>query len=112
VPKGSPAAPPEPEPAPAPVAPPAPAREKPDGATSQADPPVKQPAPVQGGFPEDLEPSVVLPIPVAPPAGAADPADPDTGRDPRRAQQLHHSRARRAKKTGAASAAPVFFGLQ
>lgn len=74
-PKAAPAAPPEPEPTPAPVAPPAPAREKPDGATSQADPPVKQPAPVQGGFPEDLEPSVVLPIPVAPPAGAA-PADP------------------------------------
>ena len=73
VPKGAPAAP--PEPAPAPVAPPTPAREKPDGATSQADPPVKQPAPIQGGFPEDLEPSVVLPIPVAPPAGGA-PADP------------------------------------
>jgi len=74
-PKAAPAAPPEPEPTPAPVAPPAPAREKPDGATSQADPPVKQPAPVQGGFPEDLEPNVVLPIPVAPPASTA-PADP------------------------------------
>ncbi|MDO9636456.1 MAG: hypothetical protein Q7I95_05795, partial [Thiobacillus sp.] len=71
VPKGAPAAP--PEPAPAPITPPAPAREKPDGATSQADPPVKQPAPIQGGFPEDLEPSVVLPIPVAPPAGGAPP---------------------------------------
>jgi hypothetical protein len=70
-PKAAPAVPPEPEPAPAPVAVPAPAREKPDGATSQADPPVKQPPPVQGGFPEDLEPSVVLPIPVAPPADAA-----------------------------------------
>jgi len=45
--------------APVPVAPTAPAREKPDGATSQADPPVKQPDPVQGGFPEDLEPSIV-----------------------------------------------------
>ncbi|MHB1187065.1 transglycosylase domain-containing protein [Thiobacillus sp.] len=65
----------EPLPAPAVVAPPAPrtpVKEKPDGATSQADPPVKQPAPTQGGFPEDLEPSVVLPVPVvpaAPPAG-------------------------------------------
>ncbi|MDP3585813.1 MAG: transglycosylase domain-containing protein [Thiobacillus sp.] len=75
VPKTSPAAPPEPEPVPAPVAPPVPPREKPDGATSQADPPVKQPAPVHGGFPEDLEPSVVLPIPVTPPASEA-PADP------------------------------------
>ncbi|MEW6589623.1 MAG: transglycosylase domain-containing protein [Pseudomonadota bacterium] len=74
-PKPAPAAPPEPAPAPAPVAPPVPAREKPDGATSQADPPVKQPPPVQGGFPEDLEPSVVLPIPVTPPASAA-PSDP------------------------------------
>ncbi|MCL5061415.1 MAG: transglycosylase domain-containing protein [Candidatus Thermoplasmatota archaeon] len=52
--------------APAP-APRAPVKEKPDGATSQADPPVKQPEPIQGGFPEDLEPSVVLPVPVAPP---------------------------------------------
>jgi membrane peptidoglycan carboxypeptidase len=51
---------------PAPLAPPPaarPVKEKPDGATSQADPPVKQPAPVQGGFPEDLEPNVVLPVP-------------------------------------------------
>ncbi|MEW6415515.1 MAG: transglycosylase domain-containing protein [Pseudomonadota bacterium] len=46
-------------PVPVPVAPPKPAREKPDGATSQADPPAKKPAPVQGGFPEDLDP--VLP---------------------------------------------------
>ncbi|MHB1144967.1 MAG: transglycosylase domain-containing protein [Thiobacillus sp.] len=52
--------------APAPVAPSAPAKEKPDGATSQADPSVKQPAPVQGGFPEDLEPSVVVPVPIVP----------------------------------------------
>ena len=57
------------EPLPAIVVPPrprAPAQEKPDGSTSQADPPVKQPAPVQGGFPEDLEPSVVLPVPLMP----------------------------------------------
>ncbi len=53
--------------APAP-APRAPVKEKPDGSTSQADPPVKQPAPAQGGFPEDLEPSVVLPVPLTPPA--------------------------------------------
>lgn len=55
--------------APAIVAPPVPrtpVKEKPDGATSQADPPAKQPAPAQGGFPEDLEPSVVLPVPVIP----------------------------------------------
>jgi membrane peptidoglycan carboxypeptidase len=59
-------------------APRAPAREKPDGSTSQADPPVKQPAPFQGGFPEDLEPSVVVPVPVIsepppPPDGAPEP---------------------------------------
>jgi len=57
------------EPLPAVVVPPrprAPAQEKPDGSTSQADPPVKQPAPAQGGFPEDLEPSVVLPVPLMP----------------------------------------------
>ena len=64
-----------PTPAPAP-APRAPVKEKPDGATSQADPPVKQPAPVQGGFPEDLEPSVVLPVPVAPPVPDSAPAAP------------------------------------
>ena len=58
---------------PAPVAPRAPVKEKPDGSTSQADPPVKQPAPTQGGFPEDLEPSVVLPVPVAPPETAPAP---------------------------------------
>jgi membrane peptidoglycan carboxypeptidase len=64
--------------APLPVEPPpapasrAPVKEKPDGSTSQADPPVKQPAPAQGGFPEDLEPSVVLPAPVEP----AEPASP------------------------------------
>jgi membrane peptidoglycan carboxypeptidase len=50
------------------VAPRAPMPEKPDGATSQADPPVKQPAPTQGGFPEDLEPSVVVPVPATPSA--------------------------------------------
>ncbi|MEW5965598.1 MAG: transglycosylase domain-containing protein [Pseudomonadota bacterium] len=43
-------------PVPVPVAPPPPPKEKPDGATSQADPPVKKPAPVQGGFPEDFDP--------------------------------------------------------
>ena len=51
----------------------APVQEKPDGSTSQADPPVKQPAPIQGGFPEDLEPSVVLPVPVDPEPAAAAP---------------------------------------
>ena len=44
-----------------------PAVEKPDGATSQASPPAKEP-PTRGGFPEDLEPSVVVPMPVMPPA--------------------------------------------
>jgi len=52
--------------APPPVAP-TPVKEKPDGSTSQADPPATEP-PVRGGFPEDLEPSVVVPIPAAPPA--------------------------------------------
>ena len=67
-------------PAPAPVAPPVvvprqPVKETPDGSTSQADPPVKQPAPTQGGFPEDLEPSVVLPVPAVP-EPAPEPAAP------------------------------------
>jgi len=62
--------------APAPVTPREPVKEKPDGSTSQADPPVKQPAPVQGGFPEDLEPSVVLPVPVAPAAPDSAPDSP------------------------------------
>jgi membrane peptidoglycan carboxypeptidase len=52
---------------PAPSTPPAPAKEKPEGATSQAVPPATEP-PIRGGFPEDLEPSVVVPLPVAPPA--------------------------------------------
>jgi len=29
---------------------------------------VKQPAPTPGGFPEDLEPNVVLPVPITPSA--------------------------------------------
>jgi membrane peptidoglycan carboxypeptidase len=49
-------------PAPAPRVP---VKEKPDGATSQAAPPAKE-LPIQGGFPEDLEPSVVVPVPVMP----------------------------------------------
>ncbi len=64
------------------AAPRAPVKDKPDGATSQADPPVKQPEPTQGGFPEDLEPSVVLPVPITPaapaPAPAPAPAAPST----------------------------------
>ena len=55
----------EPTPAPSP-APRPPVTEKPDGATSQADPPVKQPPPTEEGFPEDLEPEVVLPVPAEP----------------------------------------------
>ncbi|MFN3544026.1 MAG: transglycosylase domain-containing protein [Thiobacillus sp.] len=43
-------------PPPAPAAPPRPPKEKPDGTTSQVDPPAKQPAPAHGGFPEDLDP--------------------------------------------------------
>jgi len=70
--------PPKPEPAPeevpaaAPIAPARAAQEKPDGSTSQADPPVRIPAPTEGGFPEDLEPSVVVPVPATP--SAPDPA--------------------------------------
>jgi membrane peptidoglycan carboxypeptidase len=64
-----PAATPTPVPVPAPVVPRTPVKEKPDGSTSQADPTVKQPAENQGGFPEDLEPNVVLPVPVTPAAG-------------------------------------------
>ncbi len=58
---GAPAA----EPAPAAPAQPAP-KEKPDGSVSQADPPPRQPESIEGGFPEDLEPSVVVPVPTLP----------------------------------------------
>ena len=58
-------------PQPVPVAPPPAARQpeadKPEGATSQAVPPAREP-PIRGGFPEDLEPSVVVPLPPTPPA--------------------------------------------
>ncbi len=61
---------PVPAPVVAPPTPPAPPRpavpEKPDGSTSQADPPVKQPAPEQGGFPEDLDPGITVPESNAP----------------------------------------------
>ena len=54
----------------APAVAPAPARpapkEKPDGPVSQADPQARQPEAVEGGFPEDLEPSVVVPVPSLP----------------------------------------------
>lgn len=56
----------EPQPVLAAPAPRPRAKEKPDGSTSQADPLVKQPEPATGGFPEDLEPSVVVPVPVTP----------------------------------------------
>jgi membrane peptidoglycan carboxypeptidase len=46
---------------------PAPAREKPDGATSQADPLVRQPAPFIEAFPEDVEPDETLSVPLIPP---------------------------------------------
>jgi membrane peptidoglycan carboxypeptidase len=54
-------------PPPAPAAAREPTKETPEGATSQAVPPATEP-PIRGGFPEDLEPSVVVPVPVAPPA--------------------------------------------
>ncbi|MBU1395534.1 MAG: transglycosylase domain-containing protein [Gammaproteobacteria bacterium] len=58
------------------IMPRAPVKEKPDGATSQADPPAQEP-PTQGGFPEDLEPSVVVPVPpipaLSPPPDSAEP---------------------------------------
>ena len=41
-------------------------KEKPEDTTSKADPSVKQPAAAEGGFPEDLEPNVELPVPVVP----------------------------------------------
>jgi membrane peptidoglycan carboxypeptidase len=55
----------------------APKHEKPDGSTNQADPLVREPA-IRKGFPEVLEPDVVLPVPLSVPASKA-PA-PDTGR--------------------------------
>ncbi|MHB1093494.1 transglycosylase domain-containing protein [Thiobacillus sp.] len=61
-------------PATAPTAPHAPVKETPDDTTSRADPVVKQP-PSPGGFPEDLEPNVVLPVPVTP-AESPSPATP------------------------------------
>ncbi|MBT9568960.1 MAG: transglycosylase domain-containing protein [Thiobacillus sp.] len=60
---------------PAPAAPRKPVVEKPDGATSQASPPAKD-LPTRGGFPEDLEPSVVVPVPVKPPPTPANPPAP------------------------------------
>lgn len=63
-----------PAPATAPAVPHAPVKETPDDTTSRADPVVKQP-PSSGGFPEDLEPNVVLPVPVMP-AESPSPATP------------------------------------
>ncbi len=58
-----------------PAAPPprGPLKEKPDGATSQADPAAKE-APATSGFPEDLEPSVVVPVPSRPAPAETAPA--------------------------------------
>jgi membrane peptidoglycan carboxypeptidase len=56
-----------PEPAAPAPAPRPPAREKPDGATSQADPLVRQPAPFIEAFPEDVEPDETLSVPLIPP---------------------------------------------
>jgi len=63
---------------PAVVAPPVskPVVESLDDATSKADPPVKEPAPTEGGFPDDLEPGMAAPAPApsAPSAPSAPPA--------------------------------------
>jgi membrane peptidoglycan carboxypeptidase len=56
-------------PPPVPAKPREPVKEKPEGATSQAVPPATEPS-IRGGFPEDLEPSVVVPLPAVPAAGA------------------------------------------
>ncbi len=64
-----------PAPKPVPVVPHVPVKEKPDDTTSRADPVVKQP-PTQGGFPEDLEPNVVLPVPITPAAPASNSSSP------------------------------------
>jgi membrane peptidoglycan carboxypeptidase len=70
------------EPVPVLVTPREPAKEKPDGSTSQADPPAQEP-PTQGGFPEDLEPSVVVPVPVIPePVPSPPPASESPGATP------------------------------
>ncbi len=66
----------EPEKRAVPSAPRAVPKEKPDGSTSQADPQVKQGEPVEGGFPEGLEPSVVVPVPTTPDPDAAAPPAP------------------------------------
>ncbi len=59
------------------VTPRAPVKEKPDGATSQADPPAQEP-PTEGGFPDDLEPSVAVPVP----AISAPSSPPDSAPEP------------------------------
>ncbi|WP_324779464.1 transglycosylase domain-containing protein [Thiobacillus sedimenti] len=57
---------------PAVAPPPAPVKETPDDTTSRADPALKeQPSP--GGFPEKLEPGVVIPVPPAPAQAPAGP---------------------------------------
>lgn len=63
----------EPSAAAPPAPPPPPVGEKPDGSTSQADPPVKQPAPLRDGVPAELEPDVLLPVPPTPEAMPAEP---------------------------------------
>ncbi len=62
-------------PEPTPVIPRVPVKEKLDGATSQAAPPAQE-LPAVGGFPEDLEPSVVVPVPLKPSAPQTEPAAP------------------------------------
>jgi hypothetical protein len=53
--------------------------EAPDDTTSKVDVQVQEPAPTQGGFPEDLEPGVTVPEPAAPPIPAPPaPAKPDS----------------------------------
>ncbi len=50
--------------------------EAPDDTTSKVDVPVQEPAPTQGGFPEDLEPGVTVPEPAAPTPAPPVPAKP------------------------------------
>jgi membrane peptidoglycan carboxypeptidase len=60
------------------VVPRAPVNEKPDGATSQADPKVRDVLPGQGGLPENTAPGIVGPNPAAPPRPAPASAQPAT----------------------------------
>jgi membrane peptidoglycan carboxypeptidase len=62
---------PQQNPAPVPIPPTSPG-EKPEGSSSQADPQVQSKPDKGGGFPDTLDPGVVVPVPSSPPGGSPD----------------------------------------